>query len=262
MTKTTLAAVLIVKNEALQLETCLQAVQAWVDEINVIDSGSNDETENIARKFGAQFFVDPDWQGFGVQRQRAQKYCTADWLFWVDADEVVSPELQKSIKTAVAANATHTVYRVNRLSWVFGRYIRHSGWHPDRVVRLYPKALTQYNDSLVHEHVIVPPKCVVKDLRGDLLHFTYRSVEHYLVKSAHYARAWADKRTQQGRNASLLQGVAHAAGCFIKMYLIRQGFRDGRAGFLLAILSAHSAFVKYADLLARSQPEPTQKDLF
>ena len=74
MTKTTLAAVLIVKNEALQLETCLQAVQAWVDEIIVIDSGSNDETENIARKFGAQFFVDPDWQGFGVQRQRAQKY--------------------------------------------------------------------------------------------------------------------------------------------------------------------------------------------
>jgi (heptosyl)LPS beta-1,4-glucosyltransferase len=260
MTIPTLAAVLIVKNEALQLEACLQSVQGWVDEIIIVDSGSTDNTESIARSFNAKFIVNTDWQGFGQQRQWAQQHCNADWLFWIDADEVVTPELQKSIVKVVRANTPHTVYRINRLSWVFGRFIRHSGWYPDRVVRLYPRALTQYNDALVHEHVIVPAKAVVKELRGDLLHYTYRSVEHYLVKSAHYARAWADKQTQQGRKASLLQGVAHAVGCFIKMYIIRQGFRDGRSGFLLAILSAHSAFVKYADLWARRQPEPPQKN--
>jgi len=260
MTKPTLAAVLIVKNEALQLEACLQSVQGWVDEIIIVDSGSTDVTESIARQFDARFFVNTDWQGFGRQRQWAQQHCNADWLFWLDADEVVTPELQMSIETAVRANTLHTVYHVNRLSWVFGRFIRFSGWYPDRVVRLYPRALTQYNDALVHEHVVVPAKVVVKDLRGDLLHYTYRSVEHYLAKSAHYARAWADKQTQQGRRSSLLQGVIHGLGCFIKMYVIRQGFRDGQAGFLLALLSAHSTFVKYADLWVRYQPEPPQKD--
>lgn len=260
MTQPTLAAVLIVKNEALQLEACLQSIQGWVDEIIIVDSGSSDGTESIARQFNAQFFIHTDWQGFGRQRQWAQQHCNADWLFWLDADEVVTPALQKSIKAAVNAHEPHTVYRVNRLSWVFGRFIRFSGWYPDRVVRLYPKKLTQYNDSLVHEHVVVPAKVVVKDLRGDLLHYTYRNVEHYLVKSAHYARAWADQQTQKGRKASLFQGIIHALGCFIKMYIFRQGFRDGQAGFLLAILSAHSAFVKYADLWARRQPEPSQNN--
>lgn len=255
MTRPTLAAVLIVKNEASQLEACLQSVHGWVDEIVVLDSGSTDNTEQIARQCHALFFVNTDWRGFGLQRQIAQSHSTADWLFWVDADEQVTPELKASILKAIQTHSPNTVYRVSRLSWVFGRFIRHSGWYPDRVARLYPRRLTQFNDALVHEHVIIPNHAQIQDLTGDLLHFTYRDVEHYLVKSAHYARAWADKQTQQGRTTSLAQGIVHGVSCFIKMYLIRQGFRDGQAGFLLALLSAHSTFVKYADLWVRRQPK-------
>ena len=258
MTRPTLAAVLIVKNEASQLEACLQSIQGWVDEIIIVDSGSTDGTDIIARQFNAQFVIDGDWQGFGRHRQRAQQHCTADWLFWLDADEIVTPTLKKSIQVAVTKNIPNTLYRVSRLSWAFGRYIHYSGWYPDRVVRLYPRALTQYNDALVHEQVIVPSQAKCKELDGDLLHYTYRDVEHYLVKSARYARAWADKQEQQGRNTSLFQGVIHGLSCFIKMYVIRQGFRDGRAGFLLALLSSHSTFVKYADLWARRQPTSPQ----
>lgn len=255
MTRPTLAAVLIVKNEALQLEACLQSVHGWVDHIILVDSGSTDDTLAIAQRFEAQCHVNTAWQGFGRQRQWAQKHCTADWLFWLDADEIVTPQLKQSIQTAVSNNDTHKMYRVSRLSWAFGRYIRYSGWYPDRVVRLYPRALTQYNDALVHEHVMTPADAVCENLEGDLLHYTYRDTEHYLVKSAGYARAWADKQNQLGRSASLLQGLIHGVSCFLKMYVLRQGFRDGRAGLLLALLSGHSTFVKYADLWVRQQPK-------
>lgn len=258
MSSTSLAAVLIVKNEAAQLGDCLASVADWVDEIVIVDSGSTDATESIAQRFHAHFIRHTDWQGFGTQRQRAQAQCTADWLFWIDADELVTPELKQSIQAAVRANRTDTLYRVSRLSWVFGRFIRHSGWYPDRVVRLYPRQMTQFNNALVHESVIVPERAQCIDLKGDLLHFTYRDMTHYLVKSAHYAKAWADKQTLQNRRTSLLQGLIHGIGCFVKMYLIRQGFRDGQAGLLLALLSAHSTFVKYADLWVRHQPPSPQ----
>jgi (heptosyl)LPS beta-1,4-glucosyltransferase len=142
------------------------------------------------------------------------------------------------------------------LSWVFGRFIRHSGWYPDRVVRLYATAQTSYTTAPVHEQVIVPAGCTVKTLDGDLLHYTYRDLQHYLVKSAQYADLWAAERKKRGKTSSLTQGTLHALGCFLKMYLLKAGFLDGKQGLLLALLSAHSTFAKYADLWIRDQPKP------
>ncbi|ENM5935373.1 glycosyltransferase family 2 protein [Vibrio mimicus] len=251
MSKPTLAVALIVKNEARHLDECLQTVHDWVDEIVVLDSGSSDETEQVARRYTEKFYVNAQWPGFGPQRQLAQSYVQSDYVLWLDADERVTPELKQSVLQAIAANKPDTLYQFARLSWVFGRFIRHSGWYPDRVLRLYPTQLTRYNDALVHEKVQVESHMKVETLVGDAIHYTYNDVHHYLVKSAGYAKAWADQRQAKGKKASLSQGIVHALGCFLKMYLLKRGFLDGKQGFLIALLSAHSTFVKYADLWAR-----------
>ncbi|WP_439257029.1 glycosyltransferase family 2 protein [Lonepinella sp. BR2271] len=249
----TIAVAMIVKNESQDLAQCLDTVKDWADEIVILDSGSTDNTQEIAQSYGAKFYSNTDWQGFGKQRQIAQQYVTCDYVLWLDADERVSPELAQSIQTAVQNNAENTVYQINRLSTVFGREIRHSGWYPDYVVRLYQTAYAKYGDELVHERVHYPAAAKVEKLNGDLAHFTYKNVHHYLVKSAGYAKAWAEQRQAQGKTASLFDGVTHALGCFVKMYLLKAGFLDGKQGFLLAVLSAHSTFVKYADLWVRTK---------
>ncbi|SHF59973.1 glycosyltransferase family 2 protein [Vibrio gazogenes] len=256
MTQPTLAVALIVKNEAKHLEACLKTVQGWVDEIVILDSGSTDETEHVARQFTDKFFLNTDWPGFGPQRRLAQSYVESDYVLWLDADERITPELRRSIQDAVKANRPNTIYQISRLSWVFGRFIRHCGWYPDKVLRLYPTQLTQYNDALVHEKVEVTSSMHVETLSGDAIHYTYDDMNHYLVKSAGYAKAWAEQRQQRGKTSSLGQGIIHALGCFVKMYVIKAGFLDGRQGLLLSLLSAHSTFVKYADLWIRTNTAP------
>lgn len=251
-----ISAVLIVKNEAHHLRACLETL-SFADEIVVLDAGSQDETLAIAREFTDNVQVASDWQGFGVQRQRAEALARHEWILMIDADERVTEELARSIQQAVTAPPA--VYALPRLSWCFGRFIRHCGWYPDRVLRLYPKGLASYNAALVHEKLVVPDTLEVRPLAGDLLHYTYRDVRHYLEKSAHYADAWAEQRAARGKTASLGQGVAHALGCFLKMYLLKAGFRDGRQGFLLSLLSAHSTFNKYAALWVRGQSDPEQR---
>lgn len=244
----TLSVAMIIKNEEQDLAQCLECVKDWVDEIVILDSGSQDNSKQIAQQFGAKWYENTNWQGFGKQRQLAQQYVTSDYVLWLDADERVTPKLRESILQAVSSNEKNTVYKIGRLSEVFGREIRHSGWYPDYVVRLYPTQFAYYGDELVHEKVHYPKEANVQKLEGDLLHFTYKDIHHYLIKSANYAKAWALQRKNAGKKATLAQGITHAIATFIKMYLLKAGFLDGKQGLLLAILSAHSTFVKYADL--------------
>ncbi len=171
----------------------------------------------------------------------------------IDADERVTPELGKEIEAVVAGDQQQNVYLVPILPWCFGRFIRHSGWYPEHKIRLYPRLKARYGNDRVHEKLIIDEGVQKQFLQGDLLHFTYRDMKHYLVKSANYAAEWAQERQQKGRKASLPQAVIHGVGCFIKMYLVKRGFLDGPQGFLLAVLSAHSTFAKYADLWVRTQ---------
>lgn len=256
--KARLSIAVLTHNEADNLDACL-ASAAWADEVVVCDSGSTDATLEIARRHGARVVEHRDWKGFGVQRQRAQDACSGDWVFMLDADERITPELRASIEAVVAADHRAYAYEVARLSWCFGRFIRHSGWYPDRVTRLYPRDWGRYDDALVHEKVVLADGVRLARVHGDLLHFTYRDLQHYLVKSAGYAAAWAEQRRNRGRRASLAQGIGHGIACFLRMYVFRAGFLDGRAGFLLAVLSAHSTFAKYADLWVRAQPRPPSR---
>lgn len=247
--RASIAAVIITKNEQDSLRDCLESLR-WVDEIIIVDSGSTDSTETIAREYTEHFYVNAEWPGFGKQKQLAQSYATSDWILAVDADERIDDTLRENILAMLENPPENTVYNLNELTWVFGRFLKHSGWYY-RHVRLYPNKLTKYNDNLVHESVIIPSGCQVAELDGDILHYSYQNLNHYLVKSAGYAKAWADQRQARSKKASLSQGIIHALGCFLKMYLLKRGFLDGKQGFLIAVLSAHSTFVKYADLWAR-----------
>ncbi len=243
-----LSVVLIVKNEAENVKKCLDKIKDIADEVIVLDSGSTDETVNICKTYGAKVFNNDDWPGFGKQRQIAQSYATKDWVFMLDADEHFTEQSRKEIRGIVENNEQNTVWQIPRLSKVFGRFIKHSGWYPDYVIRLYAREKVVYNDSLVHEKLAVPTEIKIKNLKHHLLHYTYKDVVDYLVKSAGYAEAWATQRAQQGKKTSITNALMHGVACFIKMYLIRLGFLDGKQGFILALLSGHSTFVKYIAL--------------
>lgn len=249
--KASLGVAVIVKNEEKKLAACLQTVASWADEIVIVDSGSNDKTKQIALSFTDKYYEHADWQGFGRQRQIAQSYVESDYILWLDADEHVSDALKECILNIMQNPNPSAVYQINRLSWVFGRFIRYSGWYPDRVVRMYQKDLSTYNDNLVHEKVKVDKSMTLITLDGDLLHYTYDDINHYLLKSTGYAKAWADQKENQGKKSSLFQAVFHGLACFIKMYILKRGFLDGQQGLLLALLSTHSTFIKYADLWVR-----------
>lgn len=240
-----ISAVLIVKNEAKKLPGCLKSL-TWADEIIVLDSGSSDDTVSVAESFSAKVFTNTDWQGFGVQRERAAGLATGDWIFMIDADERVTPELQTSI--LAAAKQAPAVWYVNRLCWCFGRFIKHSGMHPDWVPRLYPRNQAMFDATRVHERLVNNHKLPEHNLSGHLLHYVYDSIRHQQQKSAHYAEEWALQRLVVGKQTSLTSASLHALACFIRMYIFRLGFLDGKQGFLLALLLSQSTFSKYAEL--------------
>ncbi|MGA7964470.1 MAG: glycosyltransferase family 2 protein [Gammaproteobacteria bacterium] len=246
-----LSVVIITLNVADRLAPCLDSVQELADEVVVCDGGSTDSTRELAEARGARVIVERNWRGFGIQRQRAQAEAQGEWVLMIDSDERLTPGLRDEIRAALDANTPDAAYTLPRLSWVFGRYIRHGGWWPDRVLRLYRREQGDYNDALVHERVELVKGVHVHDLTQPLLHHTYRDMREYLVKSADYSAAWAQQRKAAGRKTSIASGLTHALSCFLRMYVVRAGFLDGRAGFLLALLSAHSTFVKYADLWLR-----------
>lgn len=252
----TLAIAMIVKNEAENLRACLESVAGWVDEIVVLDAGSTDDTLAIAKSFNARLFISTEWPGFGKQRQIAQGYVQAKWVLWLDADERVSPELRDEILQCVSAAPDNVIFAMPRLSWAFGRFIHHLGWYPDHVLRLHPARLTHYDDSLVHEKLLVPAGVQVKTLKADLLHYTYRDMPQYLDKMGHYARLWAEQKATEGKRSSIPTAILHGIGCFVRMYVLRRGFLDGPQGFLIAATNACFTFAKYADLWVRNNQKP------
>ncbi|MDR9424079.1 MAG: glycosyltransferase family 2 protein [Marinobacter sp.] len=241
-----ISAVLITKNAGSDFQQCLDSL-SFADEIVVLDSGSTDSTVAMAERSGARVFKSDDWPGFGPQRQHAQECARGEWLFWVDTDEVVTDELAESIQSAVASGQKNTVFQVKRLSWFFGRFIHHSGWYPDKVVRLYRRDEYAYDDAPVHEKVRCPG-AVVETLEGDLLHYTATNFAGYMAKSLRYADDWAEARVAQGKTASLFSACTHSGGAFIRKYLLQKGFLDGQHGFLLAVTTAIYVFNKYAAL--------------
>ncbi len=246
-----LSVVMIAKNAADILPDCLASV-AWADEVVLLDSGSSDATLAIARQAGVKVFVDENWRGFGIQRQRAQDYACGDYILMIDTDERVTPELAAALKAVLANPQPDAVYSIARRNLFLGRFMRHSGWYPDRVTRLYARERYRYNDSQVHESLEAPGAKIIA-LEGDLLHLTCRDFASFQRKQLSYATAWAHERHQRGKKVSLAGIFGHTLGAFCKTLLLRAGFLDGKQGWLLAVVNAQYTFNKYTELWALNQ---------
>jgi (heptosyl)LPS beta-1,4-glucosyltransferase len=245
---TRLSVVMIAKNAADLLPACLASVQ-WADEIVLLDSGSDDDTVELARSLGVNVHINTDWQGYGIQRQRAQALATGDYVLMIDTDERVTPELEKSLREALAAPEHGAVYSIARRNYFLGRFMRHSGWYPDRVMRLYERSRWQYNDNRVHESLECREAKVI-ELKGDLKHLTCRDFADFQRKQLAYATAWAQERHHNGKKTSLTGIFSHTVGAFLKTLVLRAGFLDGAQGWLLAVVNAQYTFNKYTELWA------------
>lgn len=235
---------IICKNEEDKIEACLKSV-IWADEIVVVDSGSTDATLDIVKRYTDKVFVYSDWPGFGKQKRRAEEHASNDWLFSIDSDEVVPAELAIELQNAVNTASLDDVFTVNRLTHFCGQFIYHSGWYPDRIVRLYNKTRFRFNENMVHESISCAT-ATKTDLKHNLLHYTFSDLSVYLQKRMRYANESAEEKFKKGKKGSLIQGTFSGLFAFIRHYILRRGFLDGRIGFLIAAIQCQYTFNKYA----------------
>jgi glycosyltransferase involved in cell wall biosynthesis len=240
-----LSVILITKNEAANIRDCLESV-SWADEIIVVDSGSTDDTVAIARQMGARVH-EHDWPGFGPQKNRALGYASKGWVFSIDADERVTPELRAGIEKIIGSEHASDAYLVSRLSNYCGRFMRHSGWYPDLLPRLFRRGKARFSDDLVHERLIV--EGTTGELRGMLLHYAFDDLEEVLHKVNLYSTAGAKMMRQRGRQASLTGAVLRGIWSFVRTYILRGGCLDGREGFMLAVSNAEGTYYRYLKLM-------------
>lgn len=245
-----LSVIIITKNEAANIRACIESV-VWADEIIVVDSGSSDATVEICRELGAQVHVH-DWPGFGKQKNRALSYATHEWLFAIDADERVTPELRAQLIKAMEEN-TEDGYFVPRLSQFCGRFIRHSGWYPDYVLRLFRRTRGRFSDDMVHERVIL--QGTAGRLSSPLLHYSYLNEADVRRKTEQYAKAGAMQMFKYGKTASLAGAPLRAGWAFVRTYFLRLGFLDGVAGLKIAMMNARTTYLKYKQLSALCSTE-------
>jgi (heptosyl)LPS beta-1,4-glucosyltransferase len=243
---------MIAKNEAGTAAGLPGTPSAWADEIILLDSGSEDDSvAEIADPGWARRVIrsDTDWQGLRQTAAAARSVTpAATMILMIDADERVTPELRAAIEQVLIAPPSRTVYSLGRSNLFLGRFMRHSGWYPDRVMRLYPPTL-HYNDNLVHESLNAEDAPVVA-LKGDLQHLTCRDLIAFQRKQLAYAEAWATERYQRGKRCGLFSIFSHTLGAFVKTLLLRAGFLDGKQGWILAVVNAQYTFNKYAALWA------------
>lgn len=255
----TLSLIILTKNEAANLRVLLPAVRELADEIIVYDSGSDDDSAAVAAEFGARFISDPDWQGFGRQRQKAQAQARGDWILMLDADEVPDATLAAAIKATVAQPPAGTVYGLRRVDELFGAAIDYPSRWLKAHWRLYPKRFG-YDDARVHESLRLADAST-EALPGFLRHRTAPTPQFWLAKRFHYAAVWAEERAARGKNVSLLGVLGHSLGAFFKQYFWDGRFLCGRAGWLYSWLFVQYTFNKYALLYdRRHRPESYRAD--
>jgi glycosyltransferase involved in cell wall biosynthesis len=243
-----LSAIVITRNEAAKIADCLDSL-AFCDERIVVDCGSEDDTVPRALAHGARV-EQHAFEGFGAQKNFALSLASGEWVLSVDADERVSPALAGEITAAIGEKGADG-YEMPRSSSFLGRTMRHSGWYPDYVLRVFRRGRARFSDDIVHERV----RCEgpVRRLKQPLLHFPVDRIEDALSRVDRYSSAGAEQMVASGRRVTFASGFLHGFWTFVRVYVLRAGFLDGREGLLLAIANAEGAYYRYmkAWLLAR-----------
>jgi glycosyltransferase involved in cell wall biosynthesis len=244
----TLTVITLTLNEERNINACLASAR-WADELIVIDSGSTDRTIEIARGFTPHVFSIA-WEGYGAARNYALQKASGDWILWLDADERVTPELAREIRSLLSGDDKNVDgYAIARRAYFLGRWIRHSGWYPGRVVRLFKRGKGRFSETRVHEQLQIAGMTATTE--HDLLHLTDPDLAHYLNKFNKYTSLAADDMVTAGRPFRLRDLLLRPPFQFVKMYVLRRGFQDGIQGFILAVLSSAYVFTKYAKLWER-----------
>jgi glycosyltransferase involved in cell wall biosynthesis len=241
----TLSVIVITKNEEGNIGPCLETVR-WAQEILVLDSGSTDRTLEIARNY-TKDVITVEWNGFGQTRNLGLERATGEWILWLDADERVTSEFAEEIRDVLRRNDPAVAgYAVARRAYFLGRWIKHCGWYPARVTRLFRKAGAAFTTTRVHEGVAVRGRIV--HAKHDIIHLTDPDLHHYFSKFNRYTSLAAEDMRGAGRRSTAFDLFVRPPFTFMKMYLFRRGFLDGLHGFVLCVVSSAYVFVKYAKL--------------
>jgi glycosyltransferase involved in cell wall biosynthesis len=240
-----LSAVLITRNEEDTLGDAIESVR-FCDEIVVVDSGSTDRTQEIAREKGARVLVNAPWPGFVAQRNVAVDEARHDWVLALDADERITEELREEIQELRRRGFTAAGYRIPRAAFYLGRWIRATDWWPDPQVRLFDRRRARWEGELVHESVKV--RGPLLRLRSYMAHFPYRNVSDHLDKIDRYTTLWAQQMHAAGRRVRTLDLLFAPNWAFFRNYVLKGGLRLGRAGLTISVLNSYYTYLKLAKL--------------
>lgn len=251
-----LSVIIITKNEADNILACLNSVK-FANQWIIVDSGSTDGTVEIARAAGATVIETTDWPGFGPQKNRALDAAQGDWILSLDADERIPDALRDEI-LSVLQSPSHAAYALPRLSSFCGHFIRHAGWYPDYIVRLFRRGAGRFSDDLVHESIVLKDGGAGR-LKTPIIHYSYADDDAYLRKLGQYSSLGAQQAFAAGKRSTLGKAILHAFSAFLRSYVFKRGMLDGRAGLMVAISTAESTYHKYFKLMLLSEAEQSRK---
>lgn len=247
-----LSVTIITLNEEKNITRCLNSVRDIAQEIIVVDSGSTDQTLTLAQQGGATTYTQP-WLGFGAQKNFAHSKATQDWVLNLDADEELSPKLREEIRQTLSRTDVEldkiSGFSLPRLSYYLGRWIRHGGWYPNRLVRLSRRQKSRWTEPEVHEALRVEGQ--TEKLHADLFHYPFANMGEQIQTNIRFSSLGTRQLLKNGARPTLSNFtlmLLKPIGKFIETYLLKKGFLDGLAGFIISVHASHSIFMKYANL--------------
>ena len=246
-----LTVTVITLNEAANIDACLASV-AWADERLVVDSGSTDDTLERARARGARVIV-REWPGYAAQKNFAASEAAHDWILSIDADERVTPDLAQEIRAVLSTEQAVAGYRLPRVTWHLGQWIRTTDWYPDYQLRLYDRRRARWAPRRVHESVAA--EGAVGQLGHDLEHYAYRDIGHHHKTMDRYTTLAAEEMHEAGRRAGVFDLTVHPGATFFRNYILRRGIVDGVPGFIISAMNAYYVFLKFAKLWVLDRQE-------
>jgi glycosyltransferase involved in cell wall biosynthesis len=241
-----LSAVIITLNEEKNIGRCIESIKEIADEILILDSNSTDQTAVIAESMGA-VVIKESFRGHIQMKNRAVELAANNYILSLDADEALDPRLILSILRE-KENLTYKAYRMNRCTNYCGQFIRHGSWYPDRKIRLFDRRFARWGGTNPHDKVIVDENKSVKQLGGDILHYSYYTIAEHVAQNNKFSTISADSLFAQGKKTNLLKMVVNPVWAFIQGYFLRAGFLDGLFGFVIAIQVSHLTFLKHLKL--------------
>jgi glycosyltransferase involved in cell wall biosynthesis len=242
-----ISVVIICKNEEDEIGRCLRSLLGLTDDTVVLDNGSTDNTKDIVREAGARLIED-SWEGFGKTKNKATRMAKYDWVLNLDADESIDEELKQEL-LSLPLDDDKDVFEMKFKNFLGNKYLRFGEWGGDKHIRLFNRDKVSWNEARVHEGLMLPPDVQVRKLKGYVLHYTVKNEAEFADKMQRYAFLNAEKYAEQGKKSSWINVYGAPLFSFVKYYIFKLGFLDGRAGYVCAKMNSYYTFIKYARLL-------------